>query len=111
MLPPTSSTRSGAVLRGRFFARAAQRNGVGHGEPADLRHELVGVEASASLSPEEGRELEVAVLGPGGEDADQVAGGRRVMTWERFAALLKHHPLPPPRIVHSALGRPANPHR
>ena len=38
-------------------------------------------------------------------------GGRREMTWERFAALLKHHPLPPPRIVHSALGRPANPRR
>jgi len=30
-------------------------------------------------------------------------GGKRRMTWSRFAALLVRHPLPTPRIVHSAL--------
>lgn len=36
-------------------------------------------------------------------------GGRRRMTWVRFAALLKNYALPPPRIVHSVFSRSANP--
>jgi group II intron reverse transcriptase/maturase len=36
-------------------------------------------------------------------------GGRRTMDWERFTRLLKRFPLPPPRIVHSAYRRAANP--
>ena len=36
-------------------------------------------------------------------------GGKRQMTWERFALLLKRHPLPPPRIVHSAFRPSVNP--
>jgi group II intron reverse transcriptase/maturase len=36
-------------------------------------------------------------------------GGRRVMSWARFTALLDHHPLPPVRVVHSVCRRPANP--
>lgn len=35
-------------------------------------------------------------------------GGKRRMTWARFAKLLEHHPLPRPRIVHSALRFAAN---
>ena len=31
------------------------------------------------------------------------------MTWERMHRLLERYPLPPPRIVHSALARAANP--
>jgi group II intron reverse transcriptase/maturase len=31
------------------------------------------------------------------------------MTWERMHRLLKRYPLPPPRIVHSAMARAANP--
>lgn len=34
-------------------------------------------------------------------------GGKRRMTWPRFAAILHRHPLPSPRILHSALA--ANP--
>jgi RNA-directed DNA polymerase len=34
-------------------------------------------------------------------------GGKRRMTWPRFVAILNRHPLPTPRIVHSALA--ANP--
>ena len=30
---------------------------------------------------------------------------RGTMTWERFKLVLKRYPLPPPRIVHSALAR------
>ncbi len=33
----------------------------------------------------------------------------RHMPWERFAALLKRYPLPPPVAVHSVLRRPASP--
>lgn len=36
-------------------------------------------------------------------------GGKRVMSWTRFSALLDHHPLPPVRVVHSVYRRPANP--
>jgi RNA-directed DNA polymerase len=36
-------------------------------------------------------------------------GGKKRMTWARFAALLKNHALPPPRIVHSAFRHSANP--
>lgn len=35
-------------------------------------------------------------------------GGRRTMSWERFRRLLKSHPLPHPRVVHSIYRR-ANP--
>jgi group II intron reverse transcriptase/maturase len=35
--------------------------------------------------------------------------GRKHLRWERFKLLLARYPLPRPRIVHSALRRPANP--
>jgi group II intron reverse transcriptase/maturase len=36
-------------------------------------------------------------------------GGRRTMSWERFAKLLKRYPLPPARIVHTIYGHAAKP--
>ena len=36
-------------------------------------------------------------------------GGRKRLTWERFNALLKRHPLPSPRVVHSIYRLSANP--
>jgi group II intron reverse transcriptase/maturase len=36
-------------------------------------------------------------------------GGKRVMTWARFNLLLGQYPLPPVRVVHSALRQSANP--
>ena len=34
---------------------------------------------------------------------------RRCLTWDRFNRLLKRHPLPPPKVVHSIYRHAANP--
>jgi len=36
-------------------------------------------------------------------------GGRKRLSWERFNALLRRYPLPPPRVVHSIYRPSANP--
>ena len=46
---------------------------VGDGEGSELVGELPRVESSAGCGPEPGGELEVPVLGPGGQDADELA--------------------------------------
>src|SRR5690606_4871304 len=73
MSPATPTAHPGALLRSRLLARAGDGLRRGHGDPTDLGDELVVVEPRSGLSPMEGRQLEVAVLGPERQDADDVA--------------------------------------
>ncbi len=60
-----------AVRRGLLFGRRVGRRR--DGERADLAGEFLGVEPGAGGNPVFGRQLELPILGPVGEDAEQVA--------------------------------------
>jgi len=54
-------------------ATTRRMDGARDGQPADLACEFLGVEPGADGGPVLGRQLELPILGPVGEDAEQVA--------------------------------------